>query len=99
MAESVYMTNANPWFTGPLPGVGFISSSGFAAATRSISPLGWMLRGFGGATMGAATHTALETGIIAAASGVGNFAYATAAYEIGVGVGSAIDATYYCFGY
>ncbi|HET9387218.1 MAG TPA: RHS repeat-associated core domain-containing protein, partial [Gemmatimonadales bacterium] len=99
MVESLRMTNSNPWFTGTLPGVGMMTSGAFAQAVGGLSPMGWVTQGFGGATMGAATFTGLETGLIVAAGAVGNAAYATGAYEVGVGVGSAIDATFHCFGY
>lgn len=61
-------------------------------AVNGITPLRWVLSGFRGASMGAASFTGLETGIIAAGTAIVNFAYVSVAFEIGVGIGSLIEA-------
>jgi hypothetical protein len=48
--------------------------------------------GFGRAALRSATFTAAETGLIAGATALTNFALVTVAWEVGVAGGSAINA-------
>jgi len=94
-----YATNAVlPGVFAPsiLPGVGVsaMTSGATANAYGSMTFLQWAGTGFRGATMGAATHTALETGVIVAATSFTNFLLVTVAYETGVFIGSAVNATF-----
>jgi RHS repeat-associated protein len=59
-----------------------------SAAIKSPTFLQWALNGF----TGIGGFTALETGLITAGTAAVNFAYVSTAFEIGVGVGSAIVA-------
>jgi hypothetical protein len=88
------MTNFAPF--GPPPGTNAVTGLWYFPATGGIGPLTWVWRGFGGATLGASTFTGLETGIIVVAGSIGNVAWTTAAWETGVGIGSAIDAGAHC---
>jgi hypothetical protein len=64
------------------------------SSIAGITPLAYALSGFEGATLGAATFTSAETGIIAAATGFTNWALASVAFEAGVAVGSLIEAAF-----
>jgi len=63
-----------------------------AEATTSITPLQFALSGFRGATMGAASFAALETGLTAAMLGITNTAFSGLSFEAGAVIGSAINA-------
>ena len=63
----------------------------FAEATGGITSFRFFASGFRGATLGAATFTSLETGIIAGSVSLVNFAYVSAAFETGVLIGSLIN--------
>jgi hypothetical protein len=78
----------------PGVGVGVLTSGATARAYGSMTVLQWAATGFRGATMGAATFTALETGVIVATTTAVNFVLVTAAYETGVAIGSAVNATF-----
>ena len=74
-------------------GAGFITGQGTANMLDTITIRDWYKIGFGGATMGAATFTTLETGIIVGGTIVINNAIVGVVWEAGVAVGSAIRAT------
>jgi len=80
-----------PGFLAPT-GLGVISSGKVAEEVGGITLLQWAKTGFKGATLGAATFTSLETGIIAGGVAVLNSAYVSAAFEVGVAIGSLINA-------
>jgi len=85
--------------TSPLispPGLTLVTGFWAYPAFRSIGPLQWTLTGFRGATMGAATFTSLETGIIVGAGAVANWGLTASAWGGGVAIGSAIEASHYC---
>jgi len=97
--NNVYTTNvALPGLASPsmLPGlgIGLLTSGATAKATQSMTIIQWALTGFRGAASGAATYTALETGVMVGATTALNFLYVTVAYETGVVIGSAINATF-----
>jgi RHS repeat-associated protein len=75
-------------------GLGFFTAGTVARSISGITPLTWMLSGFRGMTYGAATFTGVETGVIAGATAFTNFAFISVAFEIGVGVGSLIEAAF-----
>ena len=89
---------AIPGMTAPsvFPGLGLGLLTGRATAnvlgTATLSQ--WAASGFGSITSGAAQLTPLETGVMAAGTAVVNFAYASIAWEVGVAVGSAINASF-----
>jgi hypothetical protein len=63
-----------------------------AQAMGGITPVQWARAGFGGAALRGTTFTAAETGVIAGATTLTNFALVTVAWEVGVASGSAINA-------
>jgi hypothetical protein len=77
-----------------LPGIGLraLTAGKVAEAVGGITPLQGALGGFRGATMGAATFTGIETGVIAAGTAALNFALVSASWEVRVGIGSLINA-------
>jgi len=72
--------------------LGVLTSRAMARKMGSVTVAQWVGNGFRGMVMGAASHTALETGMIAGMTAVTNFAYATVAYEAGLFAGSMINA-------
>jgi len=91
----------NEWIPGVLapallPGLGFGTASAGKVAEIFGSPtfLQWARVGFRGVVMGAAEFTAIETGIVVGAVSVVNFALIGTVFEVGVGIGSAIDAAW-----
>jgi RHS repeat-associated protein len=73
--------------------LGLLTSREMARKMGTVTVMQWAANRFGGMAMGAARYTALETGMIAGATSVTNFAYATVAYEAGLFAGSLISAT------
>jgi RHS repeat-associated protein len=68
---------------------GFITAGKFANYMESVTFMRWMFGyGFGGATLGGATFTGVETGIIAGMTSFANWALVSTAFETGVLVGS-----------
>jgi len=78
---------------GPI-GLGTITSGATAAALGTQTPLQWATSGFGGSIMGAGEFTAAETGIVVGGAAAVNFAYVSIAWEGGVAIGSAINASF-----
>jgi RHS repeat-associated protein len=81
-----------------LPGVlappllGLLTAGKVAEATGGLTVLQWLKLGFGGARLGAATFTAVETGVVVAGTTLLNWALVSAAFESGVAIGSLINA-------
>jgi RHS repeat-associated protein len=85
-------TNAGVWgITAPV-GWTLVTAGATARTLRSVTLFEWALAGFGPTTMGAATFTALETGVIVVGTAAYNFGLQTIAFEGGVLVGSVISA-------
>jgi RHS repeat-associated protein len=74
-----------PW------GLGMLTSGSMASAVGGITLGSWALGGFGSASLGGVTFTALETGIIAGGTSALNFAAVGIAWEVGVGIGSVLS--------
>ena len=97
--ENFYEANAAiPGVTVPsiFPGLGLglLTSGSTASALGTPTLLQWATSGFAPAASGAADLTALETGVVASGAAVVNFAYVSVAYEAGVAVGSAVNASF-----
>jgi RHS repeat-associated protein len=97
--ENFYETNvAVPGLGAPaiFPGVGLglLTSRATASAMGTPTLWEWAMSGFAPASSGAAELTALETGVVAAGSAVVNTAFVTFAYEGGIAIGSAINASF-----
>lgn len=60
--------------------------------TNTVTAGRWVFSGFGGVTIGPATFTSLETGILVGFTAAVNFAATGSAYEVGAGLGSMISA-------
>ena len=75
-------------------GLGFLLGAGksMAAALDTIAFSQWSSSGFAGATLGPATFTAAETGILVAVTHALAYLSTGVAYEAGVGIGSLISA-------
>ena len=76
-------------------GSGLITSGAMSQTlwgTNAFTAGRWAFSGFGGATMGGATFTSLETGILVGATAGVNFVATGAAFEIGASAGSMISA-------
>lgn len=64
------------------------------ASTLQVETFGsWLTSGFGGSVSGAATYGSIETGIGVSVGVVANFVAVSLAYEGGVGIGAAVNAT------
>jgi RHS repeat-associated protein len=73
-------------------GIGLLTGGDIAEIVGGITPLKWALGGFRGATLGGATFTGIETGVIAVGTAALNYAVVSVAFEAGVGIGSMINA-------
>jgi RHS repeat-associated protein len=73
-------------------GLGVLTTGPIAQAIGGIGPLAWAWSGFGGATLGGVSFTALETGVIAGATAFTSWGFGSLAFEVGVGIGSLIQA-------
>jgi RHS repeat-associated protein len=90
--DAYKLTNKKvPGFLSP-PFLSTVSASSFSKITESITFGKWVLTGGRGITMGVSTFTALETGIVAAATSLTNYALIASAYQVGIGIGSMISA-------
>jgi RHS repeat-associated protein len=98
--HNFYETNAAlPGLLAPtigIPGLGLgaLTSGATAKTFGGLTPLRWMLTGFRGAVVGADTFTVAETAMVVGATTVINFALVSGAYESGIAIGSAINATF-----
>jgi RHS repeat-associated protein len=75
-------------------GMTLITSQWVVPFVNGIGVLTWVGSGFQGATLGAATFTAVETGVIAAATAFTTFAFTGLAFEAGVFAGSLVEAAF-----
>jgi RHS repeat-associated protein len=75
-------------------GLGVLTTGPIAQAIGGIGPVAWAWSGFGGATLGGVSWTALETGVIAGATGLASWGAGSLAFEVGVGIGSLIEAAF-----
>ncbi|MCX5868618.1 MAG: RHS domain-containing protein [Proteobacteria bacterium] len=73
-------------------GLGLYSSGYVSSALGSVTLGQWAAGGFQGVSMGGATFTGLETGIVAGGTWVVNFALMGTAWEAGAAAGSLINA-------
>ena len=77
------------------PGTGIITAGGVSDAmwgTGAFTAGRYIFSGLRGATMGSATFSSLETGLIVGYTAVVNFAVAGSSFEVGAGAGSMISA-------
>jgi RHS repeat-associated protein len=95
--DSFWETNAAiPGLTAPALGpigLGSLTSAATASALGTQTPMQWAASGFGGSIMGAGEFTAAETGIVVGGAALINFTYVSIAWEGGVAIGAAINAS------
>jgi len=94
VGDNFILTNkAIPGLLAPM-GLGLLTTGPIAQAIGGMGPLAWAWSGFGGATLGGVSWTALETSAIVGATTLTSWAAGSLAFELGVGIGSLVEAAF-----